>query len=82
MTETAIFERVVEILTPYVKDPDALTRVTEATDILGELKVNSARLVDVVLAFEDDFDIEIGDDDIDAVATVGDCVKLIRAKQE
>ena len=33
MTETAIFERVVEILTPYVKDPDALARVTPATDI-------------------------------------------------
>jgi acyl carrier protein len=36
----------------------------------------------VVLAFEDDFNIEIGDDDIDAVATVGDCVKLISAKRE
>ena len=47
------------------------------TNILEDLKVNSARLVDVVLAFEDDFDIEIADEDVDSVNTVGDCVSLI-----
>jgi len=80
MTETAVFERVVKILTPYVKNQDALTRVSAETDILGDLQVNSARLVDVVLEFEDDFEIEIGDDDIDSVSTIGDCVKLIVSK--
>ena len=42
--------------------------------------MNSARLVDVVLAFEDEFDIEIADDDVDSVNTVGDCVTLIQQK--
>jgi acyl carrier protein len=50
------------------------------TNILDELKVNSARLVDVVLAFEDEFDIEIPDEDVDSVNTIGDCVRLIVAK--
>ena len=50
------------------------------THILDDLKVNSARLVDVVLEFEDAFDIEIADDDVDAVETVGDAVRLIEAK--
>ena len=36
--------------------------------------MNSARLVDVVLAFEDEFDIEIADEDVDTVNTIGDCV--------
>jgi len=80
MTDNAIFERVVKILTPFVKNQEALAKVSPETGILDDLKINSARLVDVVLEFEDDFDIEISDDDIDEVNTVGDCVRLIQAK--
>ena len=75
-----IQEQVVKILTPYVKDQDALAKVSLETNILEDLKVNSARLVDVVLAFEDAFDIEIADEDVDEVNTVGDCVRLIGEK--
>ena len=60
-----------------MRNPDALVGVKNETNILDDLKVNSARLVDVVLAFEDEFDIEIPDEDVDSVNTVGDCVKLI-----
>ena len=67
----------VEILKPYVKNEEALAQVGLDTNILDDLKVNSARLVDVVLAFEDEFDIEIADDDVDTVNTVGDAVRLI-----
>jgi len=80
MEASEIREQVVKILTPYVKDQDALGNVSDATNILEDLKVNSARLVDVVLAFEDAFDIEIADEDVDEVNTVGDCVRLIGAK--
>lgn len=80
MDASEIQEKVVKILTPYVKDQDALAGVSEATNILEDLKVNSARLVDVVLAFEDEFDIEIADEDVDEVNTVGDCVRLIGGK--
>ena len=80
MSDTNIFDRVVKILTPYAKNQEALAKVTPETGILDELKINSARLVDVVLEFEDDFDIEISDEDIDEVNTVGDCVRLIQAK--
>ena len=77
MSEEQIFEQVVKILTPYVKDEKALASISGETNILEDLKVNSARLVDVVLAFEDEFDIEIADEDVDSVNTVGDCVSLI-----
>lgn len=80
MEASEIREQVVKILTPYVKDQDALGSVSDATNILEDLKVNSARLVDVVLAFEDAFDIEIADEDVDEVNTVGDCVRLIGEK--
>ncbi len=80
METTEIQERVVKILTPYVKDQEALASVSPTTNLLEDLKVNSARLVDVVLAFEDEFDIEIADEDVDTVNTIGDCVTLIGQK--
>ncbi len=80
MSQQEVFERVVKILTPYVKNQEALDGVAMATHILDDLKVNSARLVDVVLEFEDAFDIEIADDDVDTVQTVGDAVTLIEGK--
>jgi acyl carrier protein len=63
-----------------VKNQEALDAVALSTHILDELKVNSARLVDVVLEFEDAFDIEIADEDVDSVETVGNAVELISSK--
>ena len=80
MEQSAVMEGVVKILTPWVKNEDALQAVSMETNILDDLKVNSARLVDVVIAFEDEFDIEIDDEDVDTVNTVGDAVKLIFEK--
>jgi acyl carrier protein len=80
MPEGEVFEKVVKILTPYVKNHEALDAVSLDTHILDELKVNSARLVDVVLEFEDAFDIEIADEDVDSVETVGNAVELIESK--
>jgi acyl carrier protein len=80
MTQDQILGKVVDILKPYAKDPGALAGVSLDTNILSGLKVNSARLVDVVLAFEDAFGIEVADDDADKVQTVGDAVRLIQGK--
>lgn len=81
MTEREAFDRVVEILRPYVKDTAALAAVGPGTDILQGLKVNSARLVDVILAIEDTFNVEVSDEEVDDVVTVGDVVKMILGKQ-
>ncbi|MAJ58692.1 MAG: acyl carrier protein [bacterium TMED88] len=80
MDQAQIQESVVKILTPWVKNEEALKAVSAETNILDDLKVNSARLVDVVIAFEDEFDIEIEDEDVDSVNTVGDAVSLISSK--
>jgi acyl carrier protein len=80
MEQSEVLERVVKILTPWVKNDEALKNVAMGTSILDDLKVNSARLVDVVIAFEDEFDIEIADDDVDTVNSVGDAVTLITSK--
>lgn len=80
MTREEIFSKVVDIVAPFAKDEEALENVSEETDILQDLRVNSARLVDVILDLEDEFDIEVEDETADAVDTVGDAVDLIEAK--
>jgi acyl carrier protein len=80
MNQDQVFQKVVEILTKYSKSDVPPEQITMETSILDDLKVNSARLVDIVLDFEDAFDIEVDDDDADKVATVGDGVNLIMAK--
>lgn len=80
MERSEIRDKVVAIIGAYAKDKDAMASVTDETNILEDLKVNSARLVDVILDFEDAFDIEVEDEDADSVNTVGDAVNLVAAK--
>lgn len=80
--EQQVFDKIVAILTPFVKSSSALATVGMQTSIMGDLKVNSARLVDVVLEIEDAFGIEVPDEDADRVRTVGDAVSLVMAKKK
>ncbi len=81
MQEAEILQKVTVILTKYSKNDEVIKTLTMETSILDDLKVNSARLVDIVLDLEDEFDIEVEDEDADKVNTVGDAVQLIMSKQ-
>ena len=50
------------------------------THILNDLKVNSARLVDVIIRCEDVYGISIDDDEADRIRTIGDAVRIIKEK--
>jgi acyl carrier protein len=78
--EELVTKQIIDIIAPFVKNKSALANITPETSILEDLKVNSARLVDIVLAFEDEFKIEIDDEDADKVKTIGDATKLVTAK--
>jgi acyl carrier protein len=80
METKEIFNSVVKIITPYARNKEALESVTDETTILNDLDVNSSRLVDVVLAMEDEFDIEISDDEVDKVSSIGNAVNMINEK--
>jgi len=80
MDEKQIIEEMIKILSPYVKDTALLENVSGETHILDDLKVNSARLVDVIIKCEDVFDIEIDDDDADTIRTINDAVSVIQKK--
>lgn len=80
MTKDDVFSKVLDILGKYSKSEITADSISMETSILDDLKINSARLVDIVLDFEDAFDIEVDDDDADSVITVGDGVNLILSK--
>lgn len=80
MDEKEIFDKVVKILTPYAKNKDELNGVKSDSNILKDLNVNSSRLVDIILAMEDEFDIEIEDSEADKVDTIGAAVGMIKSK--
>jgi acyl carrier protein len=81
MDEKEVFQKVVTILRPFVKNQDALAKVGLDTSIQKDLKVNSARMVDIVLEVEESFDIQVKDEDADKVRTVGDAVRIIMAQR-
>ena len=80
MEEKQIFTEFVNILKLYTKNPELLVKATRETHILNDLKVNSARLVDVVIKCEDVFGISIDDDDADKIRTIGDAIDVIKLK--
>jgi acyl carrier protein len=81
MEDKEIFDKVLAIVKPFVRNEAAFAKADNGTRILQDLGVNSARLVDIVLAFEDEFGVEIDDDTADGVRTVGDAVAAIKARQ-
>jgi len=80
MDDKIIFDEMVNILKAYAKNQDLLDKATMDTHILNDLKVNSARLVDVIIKCEDVYGISIDDDEADKIRTIGDAVKIIKQK--
>ena len=80
MDEQTIFSKMIDILRAYTKDPNLLDKATKETHILNDLKVNSARLVDVIIKCEDIFGITVEDDEADKIGTIGDAVAIIKTK--
>ncbi|WP_020537554.1 acyl carrier protein [Lewinella cohaerens] len=73
----AAIKRIVE---PYVQEKAALENLNEDTDFLKDLNINSAHLVDIILDVEDEFDIEIEDEAMEKMLTVGAALAIIEEK--
>lgn len=69
-----------EIITPYAENKAALEIISENTDFLVDLKINSANLVDVVLDIEEKFGIEIDNDSMEKMLTVKATIAVINEK--
>ena len=52
-------------------------KVTMDSDIVEELGADSLDIVDLVMSLEEEFEVEIPDDEIENIKLVGDVVKYI-----
>ena len=75
-----IFEKVKTIIVDQL-DVDE-EKVTMNANIQDDLGADSLDIVDLVMSFEDEFDLEIPDDQVETIKTVGDVVKFIEEKTE
>ncbi len=70
-----VFEKIKQILVDeFDLDPDVIQLDSTLTD---ELELDSIDLVDVVIDIEDMFEMELPDEDLEKMKTVGDLVKYI-----
>jgi len=80
MTKEELLSKLKTIIEPYVQNQEGLSNLTEDTDFIKDLEINSANLVDVVLDVEDEFDIEIDNEAMEKMLTVKASIEIIEAK--
>ena len=70
-----VFEKVRDILVEQLDvEEDKVTMEASITDDLG---ADSLDVVDLVMSLEEEFDVEIPDDQVENIKTVGDIVRNI-----
>ena len=70
-----IFDKVKEILVDQLDVEEE--KVTMEASIVDDLGADSLDLVDLVMSREEEFDVEIPDEQVENIKTVGDIVKYI-----
>lgn len=80
MTREEISTKLRDIMQPYVQDQEAFAKLHEETDLINDLNINSANLVDIILDVEDAFDIEIDDEAAEKMITVKGALDTILEK--
>lgn len=74
-------EKIIEILKKYTFDNKVWENFNPEMNLKDDLKINSARIVDIVLDMEEQFDIEISDAEIEKMKTVQDIYNILKSKQ-
>lgn len=80
MTKEELISKLKTIVQPYIQDETAFDKLSEDTDFINDLKINSANLVDVILDVEDEFDIRIENDDMEKMTSVKAAMDIIIEK--
>lgn len=73
-----VFERLKDIIVDRLRVP--LSKIIEDANFLEDLGADSLDVIELIMAIEDTFGIEVPDEDIEKVITVGDAVRYIKKK--
>lgn len=75
-----MLEKLIEVICRYVDiDP---AKLSAETNIRSELGLNSLELVNIAVAIEDEFEVEIPDREVMNIETLADAVRIIEKYQD
>ena len=80
MNKEEIISQLKVIVKPYINDQEAFKNLSESTDFIKDLQINSANLVDVVLDIEDHYKIEIDTVSMERMVDVKSALEIIETK--
>lgn len=70
-----VYDKVIEIIAnQFDVERDSLSA---DTDFVEDLKADSLDVVELIMALEDEFEIEVPDDKLESVKTIGDVVGFL-----
>jgi acyl carrier protein len=72
--------QVLRIIEKYAFDKQPVKQASDDSRIIADLKINSARIVDIILDLEDLYHIEIEDASVEKMIRVKDAVDIILGK--
>lgn len=73
-----MLERVSEIIKEQLNTGD--TKITEETNFKDDLGADSLDLFELVMALEEEYNIEIDSNDLESMATVGDVIEYMKSR--
>jgi acyl carrier protein len=76
MDKTEIFERVKKIIIDHLGN-DVSDKIKEEASFIDDLGADSLDTVELVMAFEEEFEIEIPDDKAESILTINDAINFI-----
>ena len=68
------------IVKPYIQNQEAFDNLTESTDFINDLQINSANLVDVILDIEEEYNIIIDNKSMEVMLDVKSAMGIIETK--
>lgn len=82
MEKATVFNKLKAILSDHIPGhkSEAFQRLDEQTHMANDLGIESLDIVSIVIDVEDTFNIEIDNDSIKQMSTIGNCINLIREK--
>ena len=80
MNRKTILDELKKVLSPYTVDKKMLDSINDHTDLIKDLKINSANLVDIIIDSETKYKIEIDMDSAEKMSNVGSCIDVILEK--
>jgi acyl carrier protein len=78
VTKPSIDERVIKIVSDNLGQP--AEKIKRETSFVNDLGADSLDVVELVMEFEDQFEISIPDEDASKIATVGNAIDYIASK--